>query len=360
MNKCSAVTVLSMAFLSSLQMARAAELKVGDKAPVIKIEKWINHAPPALPGAARADKHIFLVEFWATWCPPCKRSIPHLAQLHEKHKEDGLVILGISNEEEKTVADFVDKKMKMPYYVGIDDEMATNTNWMEGIEGIPHAFLVDKTGTIVWADNPLNTPSLDSTIEKVLAGKFDVQTAKNEAATNEKYAALMEQLKTAFGSRDQEKTFQILDQLIALKPAEPQPWLIKRQLLGDFKMAEKIPALDEQMEAALKDAPEALAQLVATELARELKDRDPVRMLRLARRAVEASENEDPQILALLARVQCELGQIDAAIQTQEKAIGAAAGNADTADEMKQVLKYFQSAKRAATQGAKDGVSARM
>src|SRR6478752_1957500 len=47
-----------------------------------------------------------LVEFWATWCPPCRKSIPHLNEVYAKYKTQGLVIIGISDEDQKTVETF--------------------------------------------------------------------------------------------------------------------------------------------------------------------------------------------------------------------------------------------------------------
>src|SRR5262245_33682242 len=121
----------------SLASHAIASPQIGDKAPAVKVAKWMKETPPTLPGGKDADKHVFLVEFWATWCGPCKTSIPHLSELQQKYAKDGLVVIGVSNEDPETISTFMNKKNKgqaleMSYYVASDDEMATNNGYMEG------------------------------------------------------------------------------------------------------------------------------------------------------------------------------------------------------------------------------------
>src|SRR5262249_22089324 len=62
--------------------------QIGEKAPPVKVSKWMTSKPSVLPGEKDADKKVFIVEFWATWCGPCMKSIPHLAELHKKYEKD--------------------------------------------------------------------------------------------------------------------------------------------------------------------------------------------------------------------------------------------------------------------------------
>src|SRR6185436_1636477 len=81
---------------------QAATLKVGDAAPKLQIAKWVQGEPvkELAPGTT------YIVEFWATWCGPCRETIPHLNALHEKFKDKGLVVIGqnIWEEDEPGVA----------------------------------------------------------------------------------------------------------------------------------------------------------------------------------------------------------------------------------------------------------------
>lgn len=330
----------------------SAGLKVGDKAPAVKAAKWMTQSPPALPNDKGSEKHVFVVEFWATWCPPCLKSIPHLGELHKKHGKDGLVVIGVSNEEAPTIEAFLkknasNKKLEMPYYVASDDEMATNGTYMADIDSIPHAFVVDRKGIVVWTGNPLD-PDLDDAVEGVIAGTYDVETAKKAAATSEKYEELMGHLKSAYTEGDKDKIFKTLEEMITLKPQELQPYLIRRQLMGEYGMQDQIAAWDKKIETAMQDSPDSLHDLVDFELQKPIAERNAGLMFRSARRAAELTKRRDAEILAVLAEVQCQLGMLDAAITTQREAVTLADDSSKEA--MSKTLAYLESAKALAKQ----------
>ena len=84
--------------------SEAPDLSLGDPAPefdiaIIKGESIDIHAGKR--------KNVYVVEFWATWCPPCRVSIRHLTELQEKYEDDGLVVVGISIAEPGDVTAFV-------------------------------------------------------------------------------------------------------------------------------------------------------------------------------------------------------------------------------------------------------------
>src|SRR5688500_4880629 len=140
----------------------AAKLSVGDPAPKLQVGKWVQGE--AVSGFEK-DK-AYIVEFWATWCGPCKTTIPHLNELHKKFKDKGLVVIGqdVWEQDEAEVPKFV-KQMgeKMSYRVALDDKNGSAKGkmaetWMEAAEqnGIPSAFVVDKSGQIVWIGHPMS------------------------------------------------------------------------------------------------------------------------------------------------------------------------------------------------------------
>ncbi len=88
---------------------------------------------------------VVILNFWATWCPPCKMEIPDFIDLHDKYADSGLVIIGAAVDEPEKVKNFY-KDYKMNYKVGIaHQQMAMNYG---GIRGIPTTFLIDKKGNI--------------------------------------------------------------------------------------------------------------------------------------------------------------------------------------------------------------------
>ena len=134
----------------------------GEPASELVIAQWVKGEEVDL------SEGVNVVEFWATWCPPCRTSIPHLTKLQDRFKDRGVKIIGISREPLKTVAPFV-KRMgsKMDYSVAIDDRVATSREYMGryGVNGIPHAFVV-KDGAVVWHGHPMS--GLGDAIEDAL------------------------------------------------------------------------------------------------------------------------------------------------------------------------------------------------
>ena len=179
--------------MASLSMAQA--LTIGDKAPDLKVTDWVKGKPQTL-----GNGNVTVVEFWATWCGPCKQSIPHLTDL--AHKYAGKVnFVGVSVWESdpkdyttKVPAFVKDFGVKMDYNVateGPDTFMAKNWMTAAGENGIPAAFLIDGDGKIAWIGHPMM--GLDTAIDNVLAGKEDLATAR-EARKKEK-AKEMEAMK---------------------------------------------------------------------------------------------------------------------------------------------------------------------
>ncbi len=340
------IAALSFAIVSG---AASAAPQVGDKAPPVKVTKWMTQTPPSTPGEAGADKNVFLVEFWATWCGPCMKSIPHLAELHKKYQKDGLVIMGLSNEEPEIIAKFLGERLKklrieMPYFIGADEEMETQNVWMKDIEGIPYAFLVDRKSMVVWTGNPLaDTKELDDAIKNVLAGQFDINAAKKAAENAKKADDLMNDLRAAFGLSDKAKVFKLLDEIIALKPKDLQAYLIKRQMFIEFEMEDQIAGWEARIEEAMKDSPDSLLQLADVELGKPISKRNLGLLYRSIVRANELHMGKDAETLALLAQVQCNMGMLDAAIATQRQANALATG--EMAEEFKLVLKYYETSK---------------
>jgi thiol-disulfide isomerase/thioredoxin len=167
--------LLSLTVGMTLTLAAAPTLKVGDPAPKLQTGKWVQGEPVKAFEKGKA----YIVEFWATWCGPCRVSIPHLNETYEKFKDKGLIVIGqnISERDESLVAPFV-KKMgdQMTYRVVLDDKTSNkegqmSKTWMSaaGQNGIPTAFLVDTKGKIAWIGHPMELE--EKVIKDVLAGK---------------------------------------------------------------------------------------------------------------------------------------------------------------------------------------------
>ena len=127
--------------------ALGADGIVGRKAPEIAVSEWVTaDAPQKRDFTGR----VYVAEFWATWCRPCVESVPHLIELYEKYRPQGLELVGLSadNDAEK-VAEFVREK-GINYHVGMDKG---TRDWF-GVRYYPTAAVVNHLGVVVWQGLP--------------------------------------------------------------------------------------------------------------------------------------------------------------------------------------------------------------
>ncbi len=213
-----------LAFVIGLAAAASAAptavtVKIGGSPPAIKVGKWVKG-----PAVTKIDsRKTYVIEFWATWCGPCRYSIPRLTKLAKQYKNK-VTFVGVSIHEKGDVAAFV-KKMgdQMGYSVATD----TSDNYMAekwykaaGENGIPSAFVVSK-GKLVWIGHP--DGGLADVLPKILAGKFDVAAC---AKHREKYLAeeaartkAVAEFKKLIHDGKLDKAFATIDAYIAGGPA---------------------------------------------------------------------------------------------------------------------------------------------
>lgn len=342
-------TAALLALTAGSALAAAPEpgeptLKVGDRAPKLQTGKWVQGDPVQAFEKGKA----YLVEFWATWCGPCRVSIPHLNELHTKYKDKGLVVIGQNcwEHNEKLVEPFV-KKMgdKMTYRVALDNKEESERGqmaetWMAaaGRNGIPSAFLVDTQGRIAWIDHPMQLK--EQVIEEVLARKFDLAKAAVQYEENRKketqLRAVWRDLSRAMQKKDWEEAEAQLAEAEKLMPESGRDnlgpmrfnLLVRKQ---DFTAAYKLAGQlsDAHPEDALMQ--NQLAWQILTD--ESLEKRDLALAEKIARRANAAAQSRDPGILDTLARALFMQGKKEAALELQEKAVQLADG------EMKESLR---------------------
>lgn len=143
--------------------AKTKTLNIGDPAPIFKVGKWYKGDP--ITGLKRGK--VYVVEFWATRCPPCVAGIPHLSALAHHYKKT-VTVTGISvqkwqdgspNDDRRLVADFMKSAngQKMKYNVAVDTtEGGMVKSWLgaAGFDSIPCAFVVGKDGRIAYMGDP--------------------------------------------------------------------------------------------------------------------------------------------------------------------------------------------------------------
>lgn len=139
-------------------------IKQGDTAPAFTLD--------SMNGAGKmtvAPGKVTIVDFWATWCEPCKKSFPKLQELYVKYKASGLEIVAISVDDEKTgIIDFA-KTHGATFPVGWDDGKKIADKWKP--ENMPSSYIVGKDGTVKHVHRGYHDGE-QSTIEKELKALF--------------------------------------------------------------------------------------------------------------------------------------------------------------------------------------------
>ena len=96
------------------------------------------------------DGKVLLVNFWATWCPPCIKETPLLIELQHKYGDQGLQIIGLAIDDEKSVRDFVDTMgVDYPIVAGELEAMELARRFGNRLNALPYSAFVDRNGDIV-------------------------------------------------------------------------------------------------------------------------------------------------------------------------------------------------------------------
>jgi cytochrome c biogenesis protein CcmG, thiol:disulfide interchange protein DsbE len=147
----------------------------GKAAPKFEVQQWLTNEPD------RKGK-VVLIDFWATWCPPCRATIPELNDYQAKFKDD-LVVIGVSDETPEVLNNFM-KTTEMKYAVATDPKgtMSSAIN----VKGIPHVLIISTDGIVRWQGFPLSDEErLTADIVKQVIDADPGVAARRAAATTQ-------------------------------------------------------------------------------------------------------------------------------------------------------------------------------
>lgn len=395
--------LLALSCCGLLAAGKLAAAELGDPAPPLQIAEWVKGKAVTLPDGKKKGKQFYVIEFWATWCPPCRESIPHLTELSKRFKN--VTFIGISGERPERVKPFVQMAGdEMAYTVAVDQEDGTSEAYMGGygVDGIPYAFIVDNQGRVAWHGHPLE--GLEETLTEVVAGKYDIAKAKKRAQAQ----SLLEQFIRLVSGGGEEKdinevgqALEALDKdiggvirgrkfetaeikkVILFRPAvqeyrqalfagQPEAEVeklaaaaaavapkdvvfadVKQELQTQYLFQQYVGAVSEEGNAklaadlggklgALKlKNPSLLQEMAQTLLAdARIKQRDLPLALKLAQAGFDAAQGKDASVTETYARALFDNGQVAEAIRFQKQAIAAAKDDFER-DRYKETLKTY-------------------
>lgn len=290
------------------------------------------------------EGRVYVVEFWATWCAPCMRSIPHLSKLQKEL--DNVTIIGISDEKPSIVRPFVQKMgYKMDYTVVADENGRMKRSWMRpaGLNGIPAAFIIDGSKKIAWIGNPLDE-NFDRVLNKVANGRYDAVAFKAAEP-------MMEQVKYSRKMEDWRVCYRYLEEVIDTKPRVFNDLAMKRFKIQVLEQKDTEGAAEYTKTTFLEtygDDAEAialLARMILTDAA--ILRSDEALMKELALELAEAAyqiDKGDPVILSVLAMANFNNENLDQAVKLARNAYFKAEPRFKA--EYRKLLEHYQKASK--------------
>jgi len=157
--------------------AEAQKLTIGSDAPPLAITHWMKgeEVTTFAPG------HVYVLEFWATWCAPCVANMEHLSLVQERYRDQAVHVIGLSDEPLQTTVRFLVQRFgpdqrsqndRTRYALATDPDRSVHDDYFEaaGLRGIPVVFVIGKTAKVERIGHPKD---LDPLLEAVVADTWD-------------------------------------------------------------------------------------------------------------------------------------------------------------------------------------------
>ncbi len=377
------IAMPTMAFADDAESdADTPTLTIGSKAPSIDVEHWISNGNGKFKPVSTFEKdHVYVVEFWATWCGPCVASMPHLSELQKKYASKKVQVISISDEEIETVKEFLQRdvpakkqnraeadeaegkstedakseegatkdekitfgQLTSAYCLTTDPDRSVATDYMEaaGQNGIPTAFIVGKQGLIEWIGHPM---TMDEPLSQITEDSWNRDAFMKKFKEEQELDLKQKKLMTLLRAGKFEKALSLIDE-ITKESDEPmktiQFRLLKVQIYMSLKEDAKVVSAFQEAMDSVKDQPATVNQICwminQMHEGGQLKNTELVKTAAIAteKAAAKVEGQERAAILSTASHLQMASGNKDKAIELIKQAITLGEG------EMKESLTAY-------------------
>lgn len=143
------------------------ELALAQKAPVFKLD-----SDQGIIALSQLKNRVVYIDFWASWCKPCRQSFPFMNELHTRYNKQGLVVIAINLDEQKKQAALFLQKHPASFLIAYDINGETAKQY--GLTVMPSSWIIDRKGNIISHTigfKEADQAGIESTIQQALASK---------------------------------------------------------------------------------------------------------------------------------------------------------------------------------------------
>ncbi len=369
MRSISLVGVLLAVSALSIAQIKPYKLMISDEAPPLTVSSWLQGTP--VSGFEKG--HIYVLDFWATWCGPCRRSIPHLAKINEKYK-DKVTLIGVDvwEPDTKKVQPFLQKRGDIAFDIALDqvdpqpkdldpkkvsqwaDEhghMARGWLGASGRDkiGIPATYVINGDGKVAWIGDPAD---LEKTLDGLLDGTFDISASAEKHRTTmahfEAGRPLSKEFDDAVDKKQWAAAIEACNKLLALDPVIFDDSAVEK--FSIMLQNQNLPALAyaygrEILGTTIKSDPDelnALARAIIDPKAK-IEERDYDLAIQAAQQGIEVTLGSKSSLYNTLANAYFAKGDKPKAIESIEA--GIALATPDEKETLQKSLDTFQKTK---------------